>query len=938
MNRQNLAAKLLSAESPKERKLLLAQNKVIADSKLAWIIKELCYAAWTSEPTKAQKAARALLSLYRFSSTDEIKALSLWVSGISDLTKGKLESAVQNLGASTNVFIGMGRDHESAQPRVASLIAVAMLGRYDEALKIGKDALTIFKKYGDELAAGKIEMNLSNIVARRELHTESINYCLSAQKRFAKLGEKKWLAMAQNDLARGYAQINDFRKAERFYAQALRTAREAKMIVTQAEIEASMGNLALFRGKYADALKFLELSRRKYLELNMPHETATAELEIADIYAEINLTEEAFEIYGNVIRSLRRLKMRREEALARANFGRAAAVLKRPNRARKEFDRADKLFAALKNPTAQSSIKLDLAFLELSERNFARVLDLVEKALATFTKDENFRQTLIAEWLRAEALTHLEFVSEAADLLREIHRKASKTEQVNAIEASLNSLGKLALQTGDVKKAAAYFKKAIKLIENSRSPFAAEQFRRAFMATRLEPFENLVRLYLAKGRLKDAFVYVEKARSRTLLESLFDDTAKNSEAKTPTRLKSEAVKLREELNWFYNRQANAEGAVFNELREKIHRCEKELIDVTRQIESTEAFYVSRENKKKDRQIDLGDLQRQLGPKRAIVEYVRFDGKLSAFVITDKKIRFAADLVTEEEVVDIIEALHFQFDGMRYGKGIAAKFEQQMKSRTDVPLQKLYLKLVKPIEDHLQRRDLIIVPVAALHYIPFHALYDGGNYLIESCEVHYAPSSAVWQVLDDRPRIKPKNALLIGFADEHIPLVNREIETLKKIFPKSKSFTGADATFSAYLDNAPRFDVLHLACHGQFRPENPMFSSLHLSDGWVTVRDICAQKLRAGLVTLSACETGMNKIYAGDELLGLARGFLSAGANSLILSLWTVSDEAAATLMKEFYEHLQRGEPSGASLRLAQIDFIQRSAHPYFWSPFVFIGA
>ena len=83
---------------------------------------------------------------------------------------------------------------------------------------------------------------------------------------------------------------------------------------------------------------------------------------------------------------------------------------------------------------------------------------------------------------------------------------------------------------------------------------------------------------------------------------------------------------------------------------------------------------------------------------------------------------------------------------------------------------------------------------------------------------------------------------------------------------------------------------------------------------------------------------MNKIYAGDELLGLARGFLSAGANSLILSLWTVNDEAAATLMKEFYGHLQRGEAVAASLRLAQIDFIRRSAHPYLWSPFVFIGA
>jgi CHAT domain-containing protein len=106
---------------------------------------------------------------------------------------------------------------------------------------------------------------------------------------------------------------------------------------------------------------------------------------------------------------------------------------------------------------------------------------------------------------------------------------------------------------------------------------------------------------------------------------------------------------------------------------------------------------------------------------------------------------------------------------------------------------------------------------------------------------------------------------------------------------------------------------------------------------VTVRDICAQKLAARLVTLSACETGLNKIYAGDEILGLARGFLSAGADSLILSLWTVNDEATARLMKDFYTNLQRGRSVAASLRTAQINFIKNDSHPYFWSPFTVIG-
>ncbi|MBA3692415.1 MAG: CHAT domain-containing protein [Acidobacteria bacterium] len=131
--------------------------------------------------------------------------------------------------------------------------------------------------------------------------------------------------------------------------------------------------------------------------------------------------------------------------------------------------------------------------------------------------------------------------------------------------------------------------------------------------------------------------------------------------------------------------------------------------------------------------------------------------------------------------------------------------------------------------------------------------------------------------------------------------------------------------------------MHLACHGQFRPENPLFSSLHLADGWITVRDICSQKLNAEIVTLSACETGLNKIFAGDEILGLARGFLAAGAKSLCLSLWTVNDEAASVLMQDFYAELRSGKTASEALKVAQCNFIKRGVHPYFWSPFALIG-
>jgi CHAT domain-containing protein len=95
------------------------------------------------------------------------------------------------------------------------------------------------------------------------------------------------------------------------------------------------------------------------------------------------------------------------------------------------------------------------------------------------------------------------------------------------------------------------------------------------------------------------------------------------------------------------------------------------------------------------------------------------------------------------------------------------------------------------------------------------------------------------------------------------------------------------------------DVIHLACHAQFRSDSPLFSSLSLGDGWLSVRDAYGLKTDCGLVTLSGCETGVNAVAPGDELMGLARGFFAAGSPTVMLSLWTIDDEATVDLMTAF---------------------------------------
>jgi CHAT domain-containing protein len=314
-----------------------------------------------------------------------------------------------------------------------------------------------------------------------------------------------------------------------------------------------------------------------------------------------------------------------------------------------------------------------------------------------------------------------------------------------------------------------------------------------------------------------------------------------------------------------------------------------------------------------------------------------DDELLAFVVTGESVDVVRGLASEREVEREVEQFRFQINTLRYGVERMRRHLPRLTERVHIHLQSLYELLLAPIMERVGERRLVIVPNRALHYIPFHALRDQKGFIIEGREVSYAPSAVVLEHCLAREEVSLNRALLVGVADEATPRVRDEIRSLEPLFPKAVTLLDEAATTESLLARAPQADVIHLACHGQFRPDNPLFSSLRLADGWLTVREAAKINLKCGLVTLSACETGVSHVAPGEELLGLVRAFLAAGAPSLLLSLWTVDDEATANLMASFYKRLRAGEGAAAALRQAQLEQLEAEPHPYFWSPFVLVG-
>jgi len=241
-------------------------------------------------------------------------------------------------------------------------------------------------------------------------------------------------------------------------------------------------------------------------------------------------------------------------------------------------------------------------------------------------------------------------------------------------------------------------------------------------------------------------------------------------------------------------------------------------------------------------------------------------------------------------------------------------------------------LIKSIFKYIERSDMIcFIPHNILHYLPFHALIHRGQPIICFKPIFYSPSFSVLFFCKRRKNIKLNNGSFFGidFVDE--------AEELSEIF-NSTPVLNQNATIENVNRLSRKSDILHFACHGIFNHKNPLYSGIKLFDELLTVSYILNNlNLNAELVTLSACETGINKIYKGDELVGLTRAFLYVGASSVIVSLWKVFDRPTKDLMRIFYENLKKGKNKVESLQIAQIEIMRKKPDFYHWAPFVLIG-
>ncbi|XVV00969.1 CHAT domain-containing protein [Actinosynnema sp. CA-248983] len=224
-------------------------------------------------------------------------------------------------------------------------------------------------------------------------------------------------------------------------------------------------------------------------------------------------------------------------------------------------------------------------------------------------------------------------------------------------------------------------------------------------------------------------------------------------------------------------------------------------------------------------------------------------------------------------------------------------------------------LLAPVLDHSEPGDVVLlVPHGPLHYVPLHAP------LVERNPVCRAPSASLLRYRRRAATRQWRTALVFGDPRGDLVHSRQEAALVASLFDAEPAV--GDAASRARLDRAVGGalgpDLVHLACHGRFDDDRAVDSAVLLADGELTVQDIFQLRLSANLVTLSACESGVNAARPGDELIGLTRAVLYAGAPSLVVSLWAVDDLSTALLMGEFYRRVRAGADLADALREAQL--------------------
>jgi len=887
-----------------------------------------------ADPAKAKRLSEAAAQIAIMLHDDAALALSERCMGNVAYVSGRQEEAVEHYRRALRLFERVERDAEIGRTLSSGLQALSYMGRYEEAFAWADRARAIFRTQGDELRLARLASNVGNILFRQDRHAEALESYEEALAVLQRTGEPRDVAAILSNMASCHTGLGQFSPALDYYGRARDYCVTHELSMLAAAADYNIAWLHYLRGDYLRAIHLYEATRAYCGRVDDRYHAALCDLDQSEIYLELNLTDEAGELARSAAMSFETLRMGYERAKAVVNQAVAENQKRHAVAALRLFSAASRLFIREGNETWPAVIRLYQAAVYYRQKRFAAAERLARRAWKSLAHSPVPGKAALCRLLQAELLLEKNDAGGARALCIEVlDQVAGGTTPSLRFHAEF-LLGRSEETAGRYEDAARAYRSARGRIEDLRNRLWTEDLKISILKDKVGVYEGLVHLLLERrvssaAPETEAFQLIQEAKSR----SLADEIVFPSQPEPPGEVVSE---LRRELNWHYREMENAAFHMRAGENGRMEATHRRVAEYERSLTRAQALSPAHACLPAPDTLPLDTIRASIPNHATLLEYYEVRGVLHVCLLSSDGLRIVR-LSPTSQIRGALSLLQFQMEKFRLGPEYVRTFATLLREATLVHLRALYRELIAPIRSLLKTRHLIVAPHGSLHQVPFHALQDGDRFLLDDFTVSIAPSASVFALCAARQPNPQGGALVLGVPNASAPWIGDEARDVAALLPGSRLLVGGEASEANLRCHAPKCRYLHIASHGIFRRHNPAFSSIALGDSDLTLHELYGLHLSAELVVLSGCNTGMNAVTGADELIGLMRGLLHAGAHGLLLSLWDVHDRSTADFMSVFYRKMGDGVSPAESLRHAALEIRDRYPHPWHWAPFCLIG-
>jgi len=742
------------------------------------------------------------------------------------------------------------------------------------------------------------------------------------------LQNRKNEALAFLGLGFNYDNIGEREQALDSYKQALFIYKTIGDNKGEATTLNNIGAVYISISQPQEALKYFNQALPIMRKVGARYGEATTLSNIGIIYISISQPQEALKYYNQALPIQREVGNRRGEATTLSNIGGVYNSISQPQEALKYYNQALSIQREVGDRAREAATLSNIGTVYQS-------ISQLQEALKYFNQALPIRREVSDYAGEAATLNNIGAVSQPQEALKYFNQALLITRKVGNRRGeaiTLSNIGGVYQDTKQPTEAIDNWEKSVQITLEMRSGLQREN-RQKFLEAESGPAKALTSLLIDQNQADRAFQWLNIATTADLA-----DYTRLIEAKVANPQAQKAIDEWNQKNQqlqFLRRQLsdNFSDNLARQMRELEAEVYRKAEEIRRDfLEVAELFETTPK--------DIAQLKASIAPDTVVIQPVlltnvkNVPNTVALFVLTK----------------DSLSVKNIPLDPEEFDKLLTEHREEISSELTSDYREtggKLYDILIRPLEDQIQAlspKQLSIIATEKLRYIPFETLWDTKNrqFLIEKYPVNYLTRISTRSI----PNSTLQGGVLalgnpIPREPQNLAGSEEEVRNIAQLIPGSSAYIGNDATLDQFKTQAPRFPFLHLATHGCFQQGGCQKlgleeNTLLFADSQFNIRDAVLLGLQnTRLLTLSACQTGMQANSNGEEISGVAYVFERAGAQAVMASLWSVADVATKDFMVEFYQNINKGMSKNEALRQAKLSQIQR--HPFYWSPFILIG-